>query len=97
MAGPDTTMAASWPDAPCCRPDYPACACLPMERALRSWKNGGSSLPPMTAEQREACLAEIARVEGYRRSDYEAASDVDLARGTLDAWVDYCRDKGLIA
>jgi hypothetical protein len=50
----------------------------------------------MTAEQRDWCLNEIASVEGYSRSDFEGECDGGLARGVLDAWRDYCRDKGLL-
>jgi hypothetical protein len=50
----------------------------------------------MTAQQREFCLAEIASVEGHSRADYETATDADLAAETLSAWVDFCRDKGLL-
>jgi hypothetical protein len=47
-------------------------------------------------EQREWCLAEIDSVEGYRRDDYLNEPDAEVARGVMDAWIDYCRDKGLM-
>ena len=50
----------------------------------------------MTPEQREFCLSEIDRVEGYERKGLEDVSDQVLASDTLSAWVDYCRDKGLL-
>ena len=66
-----------------------------MERALRAWK-GGQDMPPMTREQREACLDEINQVEGWRRSDHEHLSDQDLASDVLSAWIDCFRDNGLL-
>lgn len=83
-----------WPDAQCCWPGYPGCQCPPAERALRAWMNG-ATLPAMTAEQREFCLSEIEQVEGHRRDEHVSDSDADLSRATIDAWTDYCRDKGL--
>lgn len=65
------------------------------ERALRGWIRGEHK-EPMTAEQREWCLGQIERVEGYKRTDYEASADADLAHAVLDAWTDFCRDKGLL-
>jgi hypothetical protein len=65
------------------------CACGLTERVLRA---GG----PFNAEQREWCLQEIARVEGHRREDHETDTDKELGRSVLSAWVDYCRDKGLM-
>jgi hypothetical protein len=50
----------------------------------------------MSPDQREACLIEIAAVEGHEREDYDGADDALLARGVLGAWTDYCRDKGLM-
>lgn len=92
MPSPDL----KWPETICCSPDYPGgCQCSPSERALRAWK-AHHDLPDMTAEQREFCLQEIDRIEGYRRKDYEAEDDADLANTTLNAWTDYCRDKGLL-
>lgn len=90
----------AWPQANCCMADDgPAeehgCACPAEERALRGWQDG-QKMPPMTPEQREYCLEQIGQVEGYRREDYEAEADPDLARGVLNAWTDYCRDKGLL-
>jgi hypothetical protein len=72
-----------------------SCICANEERALRGYA-AGLVLPPMTAAQREWCLSEIDSVEGYRRKEYETETDKDLARGVLHAWVDFCRDKGLL-
>ena len=71
------------------------CLCLPVERVLRAYM-AQAPMPALTPEQREACLEEIALVEGYDRHDYEESDDQELARGVLSAWVDYCRDKGLL-
>lgn len=79
-----------------CMGSMDGCVCLPMERAMRAWKLKEGSMPPMTPEQREACLHEIGQVEGYSRADYESTDDATLAGGVIDAWTDYCRDKGLI-
>lgn len=86
-----------WPAAPCCTPDYPpGCVCPPAEKALRAWSAGQEGMPAMTAEQRAYCLGEIGKVEGYSRVEHEDEPDAQLARTTLSAWVDYCRDKGLL-
>jgi hypothetical protein len=71
------------------------CVCGDEEKVLRAYL-GSSSMPPMTAKQREECLEEIASVEGYDRKDYETESDANLARGVLHAWTSYCHDKGLL-
>lgn len=85
-----------WPKVACCWPDAPyGCQCGPSERALRGWISGAVTAP-MTDAQRNYCLSEIASVEGYTRAEFEASSDADLARGVLQAWTDYCRDKGLL-
>ena len=86
----------AWPDPGCCDPSPDGCICPPMERALRGWMRQDSFLTPMTPEQREACLAEIDRVEGHSRTDHDGADDAQIARGVLDAWTDFCRDKGLL-
>lgn len=84
------------PEASCCAPNYPmGCVCTSAERAIRAWKEGRMT-EPMTIEQRAWCLSQIASVEGYNAANYSDASDVNLAEGTLDAWLDYCRDKGLL-
>ena len=62
---------------------------MPAEKALRA----GAALTP---EQREWAADEIASVEGYTRPDLSTISDADLGREVLDAWIDFCRDKGLI-
>lgn len=72
------------------------CECPDAERALRAWTGQSPLVPAMTPEQREWCLSEIDSVEGYRRSDYESDTDAHVARGVLDAWTDFCRDKGLL-
>lgn len=88
--------ATDWPNVRCCMgEDAPHCLCPAMEAALRGWKRG-DPMAAMTAEQRAACLDEIDRIEGYRRSDHEADTDADLAGTVLSAWTDYCRDKGLL-
>lgn len=69
------------------------CACLPAERALRAISRGDYEL---TDSAREWCLGQIDSVEGYERSQYEGDADRHVARGVLDAWTDYCRDKGLL-
>jgi hypothetical protein len=71
----------------------PGCVCPDGERALRHIMGGHAT---MTAEQREWCLSEIGRVEGYDRKDHESDGDVDLAQVVIWAWNDYCRDKGLL-
>jgi len=81
---------------PCmCFPPEEGCMCEDVERVLRAYAST-RPMPVMTPTQREACLEEIQSVEGYDRTDYEQSSDADLAKGVLYAWVDYCRDKGLL-
>jgi hypothetical protein len=72
------------------------CICGADERILRGYIREDPKLPPMTQAQREWCLNEIGSVEGYTRSDFECECDGGLARGVLNAWRDYCRDKGLL-
>ncbi len=74
------------------------CCCGDAERTLRryAYADLATILPALSEEQREDCLDEIARVEGYDRSDYIAATDQALCKGVLCAMVDYCRDKGLL-
>jgi hypothetical protein len=50
----------------------------------------------MTIAEREWCLDEIGQVEGYERNEHTQDLDADLARTVIDAWVAYCRDKGLL-
>ena len=69
--------------------------CYGAEMALRHYTYE-ITLPPMTPEQREWCLEEIASVEGYRRAEFEDATDKELANGVMAAWADYCRDKGMM-
>lgn len=87
----------TWPTVPCCiagRMDM-GCVCGPDERALRGFIQG-TARPAMTGEQREWCLDQIGQVEGWKREDHAGACDSLLARAVLDAWVDYCRDKGMM-
>lgn len=82
------------PTVPCsCYRDR-ECECGQTERALRAWISGQHK-EPMTPEQREYCLREIESVEGFSRAQFFGATDAQLASGVLDAWLDYCRDKGL--
>jgi hypothetical protein len=71
------------------------CACGDSERVLR-FITGQAHDIIFTDAQREWCLSEIASVEGYRREDYAGEPTDNLARAVLEAWTDYCRDKGLI-
>lgn len=83
-----------WPVVECCSSgDVGECACGAAERYLRHLLNSGGEL---TDEQRAWCLGEIERVEGYDRADYEQSPPHELARGVLNAWTDFARDKGLI-
>lgn len=70
------------------------CVCGVSEKALRGWLNGRIQTP-MTPEQREWCYKEIDAIEAHDRADYEKGTDSELAMGVLNAWMDYCRDKGL--
>lgn len=88
-----------WPAAECAclGPGYSDvdCMCGRDERALRAFCRG--DLTEMTAAQREWCVNEVARVEGYSESDArQAGADGNLAQLVLNAWTDYCRDKGLL-
>ena len=71
------------------------CICPRNEWALRCYVHG-EVIRPMTIAEREWCLGEIGRVEGYERNDHTQDLDADLARTVIDAWVTYCRDKGLL-
>ena len=85
-----------WPEPRCCMGDS-GCICPTEERALRGWMRGDPYIRDMSEDQREWCLREIERVEGHYREDHEGISnDAELARGVLNAWTDYCRDKGLL-
>lgn len=87
--------APEFPTYPCaCYLGEDGCICQSEERALRHIA-AGNTAEPMTAEQREWCKREIVSVEGYAEKDAEGA-DADVARTVLHAWVDYCRDKGLM-
>jgi hypothetical protein len=84
----------------CYEPEEEApCGCDMKEKFVRSYLRsvrGEPNMPPMTEAQRAWCLDEISSVEGYSRADYESSTDKELARGVLYAWVDFCRDKGLL-
>lgn len=71
------------------------CVCGETERALRAYITK-QPMPAMTPAQRAWCLSEIDLVEGYDRKDYEQETDAGVARGVLNAWTDFCRDKGLL-
>lgn len=87
---------SSAPSGCCYSGDMAAgCVCPDSEKSLRMFSAGMNSTP-MTPEQREECLKEISSIEGYDRADYEHLEDKWLAKGVLHAWVDYCRDKGLL-
>ncbi len=73
-----------------------ACLCGDSERALHKWAGRVKDMPSMTLEQREWCLREIGSVEGWSRDDHENDTDEHLANSVLSAWLDYCRDKGLL-
>lgn len=81
------------PAACFCFGDPDECVCSNMEKGLRVVTRGQAT---MTPEQREWCLREIDRVEGYTRADYEAYDDATIARGVFSSWIDFARDKGLI-
>jgi hypothetical protein len=69
------------------------CACgFTEERALRAVIDGRRS---MTPDERAWCSDQIASVEGHEAPPADW-SDVDVARGVLSAWMDYCRDKGML-
>ena len=81
-------------DVPCQCVGHPiataeGCICGPVERFLRA---GG----PFTAAQREWCAGEIEAIEGHTRPDLQSIRDADLGNEVLDAWQDFCRDKGLL-
>lgn len=98
MTEPLPLLAAIAPQTCLCFPEGEGCVCLDSERACRAYAYPlpEMPMPPMTPVQREECLAEIATVEGYERTDYDACTDQDLAHGVLSAWQSYCRDKGLL-
>lgn len=48
----------------------------------------GRSGRAMSIHEREWCLQEIDRVEGFDRKNYEQSDNKRLARGVLSAWVD---------
>ena len=89
----------NWPNVDCQCVEYAkscgGCVCGPEERVLRAFLDPNTPLK-MTPEQREWCYAEIDAIESHDRSDYEAGTDAELARGVLNAWTDYCRGQGLL-
>lgn len=85
----------------CCKGAYldsmeNPCVCPQAERVLRAYTREDPTLDAMGIVEREWCLSEIDRVEGYRREDYTTVEDAALAGGVLDAWRDFARDKGLL-
>jgi len=91
---------------PCyCYSDQPdGCVCSDCERALphyhRRQKGKRLDLPPMPSAQRAWCLSEVRSVEGMgaeaQELEREGTEDRWFACYVIDAWVEYCRDKGLI-
>ena len=83
------------PEAPCCLgPNHEGCpGCPKEERALRAICS--DRYRAMTPAERDYCKRQIASVEGYSEADAEG-SDADVARTVINAWRDYCRDKGLL-
>lgn len=69
--------------------------CSDLERDLHLVIQGKHKL---TSEQRKQCIKEIMVVEGYDYSVEQLKdwTDEDLANTTFSAWLDYCRDKGLM-
>lgn len=76
-----------------CYSDGSNCVCGLSELFLRAVSNTDNGLA-LSEAQREWCLNEIGRVEGYVRDEWTGVNDGLLANGVLNAWRDYCRDKG---
>ena len=60
-----------------------SCSCMREERILHAYSGGYGNLPPMTAEEREWCLDEIASVleaAAIRIPDLLLSSGFDLAK-----------------
>lgn len=97
-----TSGVPTFPEVPCsclCEEDQRdgGCMCQNAERALRQIA-AGNATKPMNHEQRAWCIREVVAVEGYSESDAnENTPDCELAHNVLCAWVDYCRDKGMLA
>lgn len=72
------------------------CACAKAGGAERVLRFVMAADGRLSSGQRDWCLSEIDQIEGWKRADHEKDSDADLARATIDAWTDYCRDKGLM-
>lgn len=87
--------ALEWPVVQCCTGHEVLCECGADERPLRAYARG-DALPSMTVDQRDWCLQQIGQMEGYSVADYAHADDRVLASGVINAWTDYCRDKGLL-
>lgn len=78
----------------CYAPDVPMpCVCGPTEKFLRAVAHGESFLLPV---QRDWCLAELARIEGWMDhvDEYRTAPGATVADAVLRAWQDAARDKG---
>lgn len=85
----------AWPNLGCQCGFKDYCICSPAERALRAWAyNDYKEI--MNQEQRNWCLGQINKVEGYDALSCAGLSDKWLAWEVLRAWTDYCRDKGLM-
>ena len=82
---------------PCCS-NYTNdnCLCAAVDGAERVLRHVIHTKGDLTQAQRDYCRQEIGSIEGYTESDCDGLNDADLARLTLNAWVDYCRDKGLL-
>jgi hypothetical protein len=91
----DVFPAVEYMDCICLSPaeqEESGCMCSLEERALRHCIARRTTL---TAEQRKYCHDQIVAVEGYNESDTQG-SDSDLAHTVLRAWMDFCRDKGML-
>ena len=84
----------SLPDCVC---GLRTCLCPEDERVLRAYAySDRHCLPAMSAELRAWCSREIVSVEGWTAEGHDTMSDRNLARDVLEAWMDFCRDKGLL-
>lgn len=102
--GPPDTIGDGMPGAqefPCqCAgtkwvPTPASCVCEKTERLLRAYAYvDAGTHPPLTPEQREWCLKQLDRVEGYGRDGFKDNDDMWLCRTVLNAWADFAKDKG---
>ena len=81
-----------------CYQDPTWCVCTATERVLRLYASTTPhTLPPLTEDQRAACVAEIVQFsEGARRENHAGDTDQVLCKSVLFAYQEYCRDKGLL-